>query len=103
MYILGTSGSTSGVVNWYIWKNPGGQLTTPDPTNTGVSDNRRWILHEEKGLFATQDGTPMVFKGVIKIPPRMRRIGDGDEIQVVIQTENDAAEFCVQAIYKFIQ
>ena len=103
VYTIGDSGSSSGVVNWYIWKNPSNDLTAPDAGNTGVSDNRRWILHEEKGLFATQDGTPMVFKGVIKFPARMRRIGDDDRIQVVIQTENDTAEFCIQAIYKFIQ
>ncbi len=101
VYILGESGASSGVVNWFIWKNPSNGLTPPDPTNTGVSDQRRFILHEEKGIFATQDGTPMVFKGVIRIPPRMRRIGDQDRIQVVIQTENDTAEFCIQAIYKW--
>ncbi len=107
VYIIGESGASSGIVNWILFKNPanlmaGGDL--PIPGNTGVSANRRFIFHEEKGLYATQDGTPMVFKGWIKIPPRFRRMGDDDRWQVILRTQpGDTAAFCVQAIYKSYQ
>jgi len=101
IFILGSGGADSEIVNWYIAKNPNNSLTLPAPGATGPSANRRWILHEEKGIYATQDGTPMVFKGVIKIPPRMRRIGDGDRISVLIRTTLGVPNFCVKAIYKW--
>jgi len=103
VYILGSGGSDSEIINWYIAKNPNNSLTLPAPGATGASANRRWILHEEKGIYATQDGTPMVFKGVIRIPPKMRRIGDGDRISVLIRSTLGVPNFCIKAIYKFIQ
>ncbi len=104
VYILGTTGGSSGLVDWYLWKTPG-QTTTgvsiPDPGNTGIKSLRRFVFHEEKGLAATQDGTPMVFKGVIRIPPRFRRMGEDDAIQLKLLTETGFdAQFCVKAIYK---
>ncbi len=106
IFILGTSGSTSGLVDWHIRKNPSNQMVgadAPTPGSTGVSPNRRFIFHEEKGLYATQDGAPMVFKGVIKIPPRFRRMGDSDRLTVSIRSPNDGAEFCIKAIYKHFE
>ena len=103
LYVLGSSGSGSGLIDWYIRKNPGGTQTggdQPIPGSTGSSALRRFIFHEEKGLAATQDGTPMVFKGVIKIPPRFRRMGEDDELQVVIRSSVADLEFCFKAIYK---
>jgi len=103
IYVLGSSGSTSGLIDWYIWKKPGDAIqagTVPTPGNTGVSQLRRFIFHEEKGLSATQDGTPMVFKGVIRIPPRFRRMGQQDKIQIVILSSEEIMDFCVKAIYK---
>ncbi len=104
VYILGDTGGAGGTVNWILFKNPanlmaGGDL--PIPGNTGVASNRRFIFHEEKGLFPSLDGTPMIFKGWIKIPPRFRRMGDDDKWQVILRTQGtDTANFCVQAIYK---
>ncbi len=107
VYILGESGSSSGIVNWILFKNPGNLMAggdLPIPGNTGIAANRRFIFHEEKGLYATQDGTAMVFKGWIKIPPRFRRMGDNDKWQVILRTQaGDTAAFCVQAIYKSYQ
>ncbi len=93
------------LIDWFIAKNPGSNLTLPNPGATGGNDNRRWVLHEEKGLSNDigGGGTPMVFKGVIKIPPRIKRMGADDQIVVRIRTTSHVAYFCVKAIYKFFQ
>ncbi len=103
IFILGDSGSASGLVDWYLIKLPAGTTSFPNPGATGLNDQVRFIFHEEKGLFATQDGTPMVFKGVVKIPPRFRRVGRGDSWAIIIRTADSSAEFCVKAIYKYYQ
>ncbi len=105
IFVLGTTGGDSGLVDWYIWKNPRAQVSlgnTPTPGNTGISTNRNFIIHEEKGLAATQDGTPMVFKGVIKIPRHMQRVAEQDTINVQLVSDF-AGTFCVKAIYKDYQ
>ncbi len=105
LFFLGSSGTVSGLIDWYLIKNPAnsfGVATIPTPGNTGIEQARRFIFHEEKGLAGTEDGATMVFKGVIKIPPRFRRMGDQDELQIRILTANDM-QFCVKAIYKEYQ
>ncbi len=107
VFVLGTTGGSSGLVDWFFWKNAGNVFAVaniPDPGNTGINSLRRFIFHEEKGLAATQDGTPMVFKGVIKIPPRFRRMGENDKLEIRLLTETGFdAQFCVKAIYKEYQ
>ncbi len=107
VYVLGDTGGANGVVNWILFKNPGNLMAggdLPIPGNTGIAANRRFIFHEEKGLFPSLDGTPMIFKGWIKIPRRFRRMGDDDKWQVILRTQaGDTADFCVQAIYKSYQ
>ncbi len=104
-YIIGSSGAPrTGPIDWYIGKLRTGQNGTtdfPDPGQTGGSGVRNQILHEEKGLSGSGDGTPMVFKGVIAIPRSMRRMRDGDVIFIkAIGTGTDNPNFCVKAIYK---
>ncbi len=96
-------GVTPPVFNWYICKNPNNFLVFSSPTALAGNSNRRWVLHQEKGLTGNSAGTPMAFKGVIKIPPRMRRMGRDDHIQLRIVSENFGGNFCFQAIYKFYQ
>ncbi len=90
--------------DWYIIKDPGGQLSVPVPGATGGSLNRKWIIHEEKGLPGNDsDGAyPLTFKGVIKIPRHMQRCGEGDKIMIVHRSA-DISNICVKAIYKFIR
>ncbi len=92
-------------VDWYIWKGPGNiSATMPVPGATGGHVNRRYILHEEKGIPGTVAGgaTPLTFRGVIKIPRGMQRMAEGDVISVNIRgvSIHDA---CIKAIYKFYQ
>ncbi len=94
------------VINWFIFKNPSGSLTPPVPGATGGNENRRFILHEQKGLlgFDTPGAPPRkLFEGVIKIPRHMQRMGRDDEITVLIRAENQAGFFCLKSIYKFFR
>ncbi len=104
IFVIGSTGAPlSGPIDWYIAKSRSGQNPTtnfPEPGNTGVSEVRSQIFHEEKGLSGSGDGTPMVFKGVIAIPKHMRRVREGDVIFVKISaTTGDTNNFCIKAIY----
>ncbi len=93
------------LIDWYVGKDPGGDLTFPNPGATGGADNRRWIIHEEKGLTADVGGSgmPMIFKGVLKIPRKMQRFGRNDKLFIKLFTTNHVAYFCIKCIYKFYQ
>ncbi len=102
--IIGATGAgVTGPVDWYIIKKRTGQgqAALPDPGQTGVSPFRSQIIHEEKGVPGSADGTPHVFKGVIVVPKGMRRMRDEDTFEVVLKmTDPDTGVFCVKAIYK---
>ncbi len=98
------------LVDWYIIHNPGNTFTTvfdtlhlPTPGTTGVSINKRHIIHTEKGLTGGGDvslaGLPMIFKGVIKLPRGRQRMGQNDR-WLLCARANFATKFCIQAIYK---
>ncbi len=104
LFIIGATGAgILGSLNWYIIKIHDGQSSVaPGPGVTGVSKIRNQIFHEEKGLSGSADGTPMAFKGVIAVPRGMRRMREGDQFQISVQSQdatNDAF-FCLKAIYK---
>ncbi len=101
--IVNGDGTAAPIFQWYVGKNPNNQLTMPAPNAAGGNSNRRWIVHSERGLTGNSSGTPMMFKGVIKLPPRMRRMGRDDHIFLKIISLNFAGAFCIQAIYKFFQ
>ncbi len=98
------------VVDWYVIHNPGDAWGTtfdannlPTPGATGAHKNKRHIIHEEKGLTgggdASLSGVPMIFKGVIRIPRGMQRVGQDDTIQICGRA-NFATKFCIKTIYK---
>ncbi len=89
-------------VDWYLIKNIAGQLTLPVPGATGGTPVRSKILHEEKGIpgNASDGAYPLTFKGVIKIPPGMRRMAEADKFELRIRGA-DAYNACVKCIYKF--
>ncbi len=101
--ILPTAGTAN--VDWYIWKRPGSVTTIgPVPGATGGSVDRKWIMHEEKGIpgNAADGAYPLTFKGVIRIPRGRQRMGEGDEIRLQLRGA-DIHNICVKAIYKFYQ
>ncbi len=98
--------------DWYLMKDPGTVMQTsgftatgmPTPGATGTHQNKRFILHEEKGLTgggdASLSGVPMVFKGVLKIPPGMQTMRVNDRLTINCRA-NFATKFCGKAIYKW--
>ncbi len=98
------------LADWYMLHNPGNAFAQtfdannlPTPGATGIHKNKRFIIHTEKGLAGGGNvslaGVPMVFKGVIVIPRKWRRIGEDDRLLVAIRT-NFNAKVCCQTIYK---
>ncbi len=103
-FALGATGSAiGGSVNWYIIKTHQGQTSLPNPGATGISNLRNQIVHEEKGLAGSGDGTPMAFKGVVVVPKSMRRLREGDGWLLIARLDPKAvtnADICFKAIYK---
>ncbi len=92
-------------VDWYIWKGPLDlNAGMPVPGATGGDANRKYILHEEKGIPGNAgDGAyPLTFKGVIKIPRGRQRFGEGDRLQINM-VGADIYNACLKCIYKFYQ
>lgn len=92
-------------VDWYVIKgNTATVAAAPVPGATGGDVNRRFILHEEKGIPGNAgDGAyPLTFKGVIKIPRGRQRFGEGDFLRVIMRGA-DIHNACVKCIYKFYQ
>ncbi len=99
------------LVDWYVIKDSGGAFGTtfdathlPTPGSTGSHVNKRWIIHEEKGLAgggnASLSGVPMIFKGVLGIPKHMRRIAVGDRFRFVARSNFNTKE-CTKFVYKW--
>ncbi len=104
LFVIGaTGGPVNGSVNWYLMKIHEGQdAVLPIPGQTGTSKVRNQIIHEEKGLVGSGDGTAMAFKGVIAIPRSMRRFREGDKWRISINSIDATtdAQFCLKVIYK---
>ncbi len=101
------------LMDWYVLYDKGGRLSTGTPTfgdtgadlpipgATGAAVNKNSILHEEKGLIGEKnDGSKMVFQGVIKIPRGKQRFTSGDTLVLVGRSNFDTV-MCFKAIYKW--
>ncbi len=103
--------AAGGVDNIYliVLKNPGNNLTVPNLDAVGNDDNRKHVIHQEM-IMTGNTGTvasaipKTLFKGVIKIPPRLKRFGVQDRLQVIMQhrtgESTQQTDFCLQCIYK---
>ena len=99
-------------VYFLVYKNPGNQVPVPDPSNIGISPRRKFVIHQEMMMVdpvgpaaSSPSSFPRtMFKGVILIPKRYQRFGDGDKLTFVIQNAlgetNGQTDWCVQCIYK---
>lgn len=98
----GLTGSQT-LVDFYIAKAPGSVIANlPVPGLTGGNQNRKFILHEEKGLPGAQSVGALAkqIHSRIKIPPGRQRMAEGDEI-IVRARGSQAYEWCLKAIYKW--
>ncbi len=97
--------ATSGVIgNVYmvVFKNPGGNITSPPANTVGLNDDKRYVIHQEMIMLEQQgNGNPRtVFNGVIAIPRGYKRFGPNDLLVIGILTPGVAINFCYQAHYK---
>ncbi len=103
--ICGTS--ASGVANncdVYLAKNPGNNLTLPDPISVGTSNEKKFMIKQWRAMImATSDGnTPYHWEGWIKLPKRYHRMGTDDVWTVQLQcTSGSTGLYSLQAIYKW--
>ncbi len=103
LFVQAVSATGTANVDYFMAKGPGNVMSNlPVPGATGGNQNRRFILHEEKGIpgNAADGAYPLTFKGVIKIPRGRQRIAESDKFIVSIQGA-DTYNACVKAIYKF--
>jgi len=102
-----------GVDNIYmaVVKNNGGNTTFPVVDQLGISDKRKFVIHQEMMMTGQAGGNPgsaniprTLFKGVIRIPRAYKRNGVEDKLQVLLQHRTGEAtqksNFCIECIYK---
>ncbi len=85
-----------------ISKNPGNNITMPSPNAVGVSDNKRFSIHQEMVMIENQvaGNGRVLFNGVIAIPKGMRRFGPEDKLVCAILCPQIDIAFCIQCHYK---
>jgi len=96
-----------------VVKNPGANFSFPVIDQFGVSDIRRFVIHQEMVMLTPFEATGTtgfprtMFKGVIRIPRGYKRNGLEDKLQLIIQHSTGEASqttrFCVECIYKEFQ
>ncbi len=100
---LGGSGALNNA-NFYIMKNPGANLTEPNPIAWGTSNEKKFIIKSWKVMIMrNQDGNvPYHWEGWLKIPKRYHRMGTDDLWTIsVVSTAGVTGNFSVEAIYKW--
>ncbi len=91
------------VLDMYIWKNPGNNLTPPTPGTTGTSNEKKFVFKEFKGLTGvqTQGSEPYTWKGWLKIPKVYQRMGSDDQLEIVFAESGSDGILCSKFIYKW--
>ncbi len=86
----------------YIFKNPGNNLTGPNPNVVGASDVKKYIIHQEMVMLEQKvNGNPRtLFNGVIVIPRGYVRNGPNDRLKLVLFAPGVNINWCVQCHYK---
>ncbi len=100
--------STAALANCYliVYKNPGNNIATfPNANVTGSSDTKKLIFHTEMVMLEKNTtGLPRnLFKGVLRIPRHMQRVGQDDVIAIQLFSPGVTVDFCVECIYKEIR
>ncbi len=104
LHVEAIATSAGALPNFYImiFKNPGGNLTLPNPNVVGSDDNKKYVIHQEMIMFEkTSNGNPRtIFNGVIVIPRGYRRMSINDTITLMFFSPGINWEACMQAHYK---
>ncbi len=92
------------VADVYIMKNPGANLSGPNPISQGTSNEKKFIIKTWRAMIMrNQDGNvPYHWEGWIRIPKRYQRMGTDDVWQIVHQcTSALTGHMSVEFIYKW--
>lgn len=97
--------TTSGALaNAYlmVYKNPGNNLTFPNPNVVGANDNKRFVIHQEMVMLqkVSNSNPRTLFNGVIAIPRGYRRNGPNDRLSTRVFSPGVDLDVCIQAHYK---
>ncbi len=96
--------SSAAIANFYmfVFKNPGSNLTAPEGNVVGISDVKKYVIHQEMIMFQKQTNSNprTVFNGVIVIPRGYRRNGPDDNMSVLLFSPGINFDVCVQCHYK---
>ncbi len=94
---------TSTIMDIYLIKNPGNNLTVPNPGTQGTSNEKKFIIKTWRGLCGarSQGVAPYFWKGWVKIPKSYQRMGTDDRWQIVSRAVGVAGVICTQVIYKW--
>ncbi len=89
-------------VYFVLYKNPGGSIGNITPNAAGISDNKRFIIHQEMRMMSgsTNEVPTTMFNGVIKLPRSYKRFGYNDLLTIRLVAPGVDFEYCIQAIYK---
>ncbi len=103
--VSSTSGTALNNLYMLIFKNPGGNLTAPAPNAVGVSDNKKYCIHQEMVMLQKFDADVssnprILFNGVIAIPKLYRRNGPNDLLQLLTLSPGSNNDLCIQCHYK---
>ncbi len=96
--------STGALSNIYltVFKNPSNQLAVIAANAVGISDQKKFVIHQEMVMVQRNiNGNPRtLFKGVIALPKHYRRMGPSDRLQIALLAPGINFDFCVQCHYK---
>ncbi len=100
-----TAGATNDIIDCYVIKNPGNNITPPNPGTVGTSNEKKFVFREWKGLAGVKSlgGTPFTNRvggEWIRIPKRYQRFGTDDRLQFVVRSPT-IGDFCIEVIYKW--
>ncbi len=102
---IGDSGVLN-VVDAFLMKNPGANLTEPNPLSQGTSNEKKFIIKSWRAMaMRNQEGNvPYHWEGWIKIPKRYHRMGTDDKWTITaVCTTALTGHISIGAIYKWFR
>ncbi len=99
-----SASETNDIFDAYIIKNPGSNLTPPNPGTTGTSNEKKFIFKEWKGLAGQKStgGQPYMWRGWVKVPKVYQRFGADDIMNFVVRSPT-TGNLCFKIIYKWFK
>ncbi len=91
------------VTTVYLMKNPGDNLTPPQPRTEGTSNEKKFIFKTWNYMtMRNQDGNPPYhWEGWVKIPKRYQRMGADDQFVIVSRNNSATGHISSSFIYKW--